>query len=215
MSENRDQTLEKLITTLSYLDANTKIWNRVPIVCTYRDHLADAVGSLQEEMTNQSNSSDFSGSTLQQLRITIAEKMDILDDILEAYADDIADKKLLDEAENSKSDYLRLTNDGFERKVTTILQLLDKHKEQLGNYGLTQEQVADVKANFDAYKEKRTQPQISQKSKEPNSQQFQLLLDEGISIYDRLGKVMVRFRTSNSSFYNGFKAIDLMESTTS
>lgn len=212
MSEHPNQTLEQLNTTLSYLDTNKSIWGGVPIVCTYRDHLAEAIDGLKAELASQADSSDFSGSTLQQLRITIAEKMDILDDILEAYAEDISDKKLLEEAENSKSDYLRLTNDGFERKVTTVMQLLEQHKNQLANYGLTNDQMKDVNVDIMVYKTKRTNPQLSKKATEVNSPAAQLLLDEGTSICERLGKVMVSFRTSNPSFYNGFKAIGTVDS---
>lgn len=211
MSPQQDQTLERLRTTLSYLDTNKTIWESVPIVCTYRDHLAEAIENIKGELSNQSEPNELSGSTLQQVRITIAEKMDILDDILEAYAEDIADKKLLEEAENSKSDYLRLTNDGFERKVTTILQLLEEHKSKLGNYGLTNDQMKDVNVDFMIYKEKRMNPKLPQKTEQPTSQQFQLLLEEGISICERLDKVMISFRTSNTSFYNGFKAIATLE----
>ena len=208
MSSQQELHLNRLHTTLSYLDTNRQIWESVPIVVTYRNHLADAISGLQTEQSDPSDDTEFSGSTLQQLRITIAEKMDILDDILEAYAADIADKKLLEEAENSKSDYLRLTNDGFERKVTTVIRLLEQHQDELGAYGLVKEQMLDVHQDFDKYKSKRTNPDLASKANHTHSPQYQLLLDEGLGICDRLENVIVSFRTSNTAFYNGFRSIN-------
>jgi len=202
-----NQALEKLVTALSYLDSHKEIWISVPIINTYRNHLAEAIDSLKEELSDSSEKLDFGNGTLQQLRITIAEKMDVLDDILEAYAEDIADKQLLDEAKNSKSDYLRLTNDGFERKVNEVFRLLKSHQQALVEYGMTELHINDVEKDFITYQDKRVNPVSSTKGINQNATQIQLLLEEGEQAFDRLGKVMVSFRSSNHTFYKGFQAI--------
>jgi len=210
--EEQHQSLEKLATALSYLDTHKEIWMAVPIVNTYRNHLAEAINSVKEELSDTSEKLDFGSGTLQQLRITIAEKMDVLDDILEAYAEDIADKKLLDEAKNSKSDYLRLTNDGFERKVNEVFHLLKSHQQALADYGMTKEHMDDVEKDFTDYQDKRANPVSATKSIDQNSTQIRLLLEEGDQAFDRLSKVMVSFRSSNQAFYRGFQAIKSDES---
>jgi len=211
MLEEQQNVYDKLATTLSYLDSNQDIWSSVPIVKTYRDHLADSVNDLKEELSEQPEKLNFGSGTLHQLRITIAEKMDILDDILEAYAEDVADKSLLEVAKNSKTDYLRLTNDGFERKVVNVLKLLEDFQDTLRNYGLSQEQISDVNEDFEAFKSKRNDPQPVQESQEA-SPQIKLLLEEATHTCERLTKIMVRFRTSNGRFYQGFMAIDEIDS---
>lgn len=211
MLEDQQHLYDRLTTTLSYLDSNQNLWDSVPIVKTYRDHLADSVNDLKEELSEQPEKLNFGSGTLHQLRITIAEKMDILDDILEAYAEDVADKNLLEVAKNSKTDYLRLTNDGFERKVVNVLKLLGDFQDPLRNFGLSEDQISDVNEDFEAFKTKRNHPQPVQENQEV-SPQIQLLLEEATHTCDRLTKVMVRFRTSNSSFYQGFMAIDEIDS---
>ena len=211
MLEQERQQFEMLQTALSYLDSNKEIWGAVPIISTYRNHLSDSVSNIALELENHSESLDFGGTTLQQLRITVAEKMDVLDDILEAYAEDIKDKKLLEEAENSKSDYLRLTNDGFERKVTLVQKLIRENVDELKKYGLTEAQMSDVEFDFQAYKEKRSSPP-AKASSGAASTQVHLLISEGIESYTKLKTVMVSFRSSHHSFYQGFKSIELVES---
>ena len=208
MPEHPQQSLDKMTAALSYLDTNKEIWASTPIIVTYHQHLSESLGTLRATLSEQPNKLDFGTGQLHQLRITIAEKMDILDDVLEAYAHDIQDKNLLEEAQNSKTDYLRLTNDGFERKVTEVLSLLETHQEQLKQYGLASDQVADVNNDFSSYKEKRSNPNPTQHTASLDDPQVQLLLDEGQHTYERLGKVMVTFRTSHHAFYHGFMAID-------
>ncbi|MEM6644085.1 MAG: hypothetical protein AAF616_13980 [Bacteroidota bacterium] len=210
-----ESALDYLETTKSYLDANQTIWSEVPIVSTYRDHLAEAIRSIKESLEEQNEKTDFSSNTLQQLRITIAEKMDIMDDILEAYADDVNDKRLLDEAKNSKTDYLRLTNDGFERKVDTILTLLKKHQIDLKPYGFRDENLQDVLSDFQAYKALRANPRSLQKGNLKDNAQIGLLVKEGLAACEKLRKVIVSFRTSHSSFFKGFMAIEADSSTVS
>ena len=207
MTEKEQPAFEQLTTTLSYLDSHHDIWESVPIVQTYRDHLADSIHSLNEELTEQPDKPDFGSGTLHQLRISIAEKMDILDDILEAYAEDKEDNNLLDVAKNSKTDYLRLTNDGFERKVVNVMKLLEEYQDPLRNYGLHQDQIDEVNTEFEDFKAKRNHPQPSQQTPTDNPQ-IQLLMEEASHTCDRLRKVMVSFRTSNSTFYNGFMSIE-------
>ena len=138
--------------------------------------------------------------------------MDVLDDILEAYAEDIKDKDLLNEAENSKSDYLRLTNDGFERKVTLVIKLIDEHSDKLKKYGLLTAQLEEVKKDFEAYQEKRKSPPIKPITL-PNDTKIQLLLEEGLASYAKLKNVVVSFRSSHSAFFNGFNAIEFVDNS--
>ena len=212
MLEQERQQLEMLQTALSYLDANNEIWGAVPIISTYRSHLADSISGIECELENHPESPDFGGTTLQQLRITVAEKMDVLDDILEAYAEDIKDQKLLEEAENSKSDYLRLTNDGFERKVTLVQKLIRENLDELKKYGLLEDQMSEVEQDFEAYKEKRSSPP-TKPSAETSTTEVHLLLTEGIESYTKLKTVMVSFRTSHHSFYQGFKSIEHVDTS--
>lgn len=211
MLNQQQQNLRRLNTTLSYLDTHKAFWTSVPIVNTYRNHLAESIASIKEQLLLKNEKIDFGKITFQQIRIDIAEKMDVLDDILEAYAEDIADKNLLEEAENSKSDYLRLTNDGFERKVHSILQLLDDHKSALQKYGLETSQIDHVKKEFEAYQEKRKNPQLFNKISNQNHA-IAPFIEEGIHACNKLDKIMVSFRTSNPKFYNGFKAIEIVKS---
>ncbi len=207
MNNERISQMETLQTVKSYLETNKNLWEYVPIIVTYVDHLVEVIDSLNELTKNTNELPNLSGATLQQLRITIAEKMDILDDILESYAEDTQNEKLLSEADNSKSDYLRLTNDGFERKVTSVLKLLEAHLEEMKPYGISTEDIEHAKDTFHEYQERRARPFIPQDTSSSTYKSIDTTLAEGMNIVNNLSVVMVRFRSSHPSFYNAFQLI--------
>ena len=213
MNQEKIDKIVTLQTVTSFLEANGQLWRSIPIIETYANHLEEVIKGLDEATVDESGLPKLTNTTLPQLRITVAEKMDILDDILEAYAEDTNNSRLLSEAENSKSDYLRLTNDGFERKVNSVLKLLEKNLEQMRPYGITHKEIEDASDAFALYKKTRSEPP-NKGSAISIDENIDHLLQEGISVVERLDIVMVRFRSSHPSFYNGFKMISSFEERT-
>ncbi|MEQ9468956.1 MAG: hypothetical protein RLN88_16220 [Ekhidna sp.] len=206
MTQEQINRTEMMETTQTYLDANTAVWSAIPIVTTYKNQLSQAIDGLKTAAQDQDAAQVFIGSNLQSLKITIAEKMDILDDILEAYADDTGNAELLAKASNSKRDYLRLTNEDLETKVKNVIDLLEANVADMADYGLTQDQIDDAKLSFSSYQDKRGKPRSYQVASRQATQSLKDLLSEGMDALQRLDKVMKRFKRSNSSFFNGYMA---------
>ena len=74
--------------------------------------------------------------------------MDTLDDMPEAYAMDTDNAELTERANNTKSDYPRMSNEDFELKVKQFIGLLEMHLQAVDDYGMSQEQLKDVKADY-------------------------------------------------------------------
>ena len=102
MNQRKINRLEMMEATHSFLDTQTSVWNTVPIMATYKTRLAQNIDQMKKVYKEQHKAMVFTENSLQNLRITVAEKMDILDDILEAYADDTENKDLLEKASISK-----------------------------------------------------------------------------------------------------------------
>ncbi|MEO9483138.1 MAG: hypothetical protein ABJG47_06820 [Ekhidna sp.] len=134
----------------------------------------------------------------------VAERMDILDDVLEAYADDTENHELLVKASNSKSDYLRLPNEEFENKTRSVIELLEANVSLMGDHGLTQDQIEDVKLMFGTYQDKRGKPRSYRIASRSATKNIAELLDVADDALERLDRVMKRFKRSNASFYIGY-----------
>ncbi|WP_420576742.1 hypothetical protein [Ekhidna sp.] len=206
MNQRQINKAEMMETTNNYLDANTAIWSAIPIVTTYKNQLSQTIDDLKTAAQAQDAAQVFIGSNLQTLKVTIAEKMDILDDILEAYADDNGNAELLAQAENSKTDYIRLTNEAFETKVKNVIGLLESNVAEMADYGLTQDQIDDAKLSFGNYQDKRGMPRSYKVASRQATQSIEGLIDEGDKALEKLDRVMKRFKRSNTTFYNGYIA---------
>ena len=210
MTQKQINKLEMLETTHRFLDANTAVWSVIPMATIYKNQLAHVIDALKSSAQAQDAAQVFIGGNLQELKITIAEKMDILDDALEAYAEDTDHAELRALAENTKSDYLRLPNEDFETKVKNVIELLEAHVGEMADYGLTPDQIEDVQLSFSTYQDRRGVPRSYQVASRQATQGIEAGLKEASAVLDRLDRVMKRFKRSNTSFYNGYQASRLI-----
>ena len=206
MEKKQIKRLEMMETTNSFLDTNTAVWSPIPIVATYKNQLAQAIDELKQAAQDQEAAQVFISRSLKELKLRISEKMDILDDILEAYAEDQEDVELMSAAANSKSDSYRLSNEDFETKVKNVIDQLEGHVTNMKDYGLTKSQIHDVQLSFGAYQDRRGIPRSYKVASRQATESILALMEEGTTAISRLDKVMKRFRRSNPSFYTGYTA---------
>ena len=206
MDQRQINKLEMIESTNKYLDSTTGVWSAIPIVTNYKIRLSTAIDALKSAAQEQEAAKVFIGGSLQDLKITIAEKMDILDDILEAYAEDTENAELQAQADNSKTDYIRLPNEDFETKVKNVISLLEANVGEMADYGLTQDQIEDAKISFGTYQDKRGIPRSYQVASKQATQTIEELMKEADDMLDKLDKVLKRFRRSDARFYVGYEA---------
>ncbi len=206
MQQSQINRLEMFEATNLYLDHNAAIWNAIPILTKYKTALNQVIEGIKQNALDQDSAQITIGGSIRELKQVIADKMDILDDSLEAYADDMNDSELLAQASNSKSDYFRLSHEEFETKTKNVIGLLEKNVDAMADYGMTVEQIEDVKTNFNSFQEKRGMPRAYQIASRIATQSLEELFEEGNKALTRLDKVMSRFRRSNVTFYIGYEA---------
>ncbi|MEP4095758.1 hypothetical protein [Reichenbachiella sp.] len=206
MNQNQINQLEMFQSTDDYLNTYTAVWSVVPIASQYKTNLSQVIDAIRSSAQDQEAAQVFIGSSMQQMKHQIADKLDILDDVLEAYADDIEDAELLVKASNSKSDYLRLSYEDFEVKSKNTIDLLETHVEQMKDYGLSTDQIDDAKLSLGMYQDKRGKPRSYRIASRVATQSLKDQFSEGKMAITRLDRVMKRFKRSNASFYNGYLA---------
>ncbi len=204
MNKRQIKKLEMMRSTNTYLDSTTATWSAIPIASSYKTGLANIIDQIRSSAEDQEAAQVFIGGTLLDIKQRIAEKLDILDDVLEAYAEDTENAELLAQASNSKSDYLRLTNEEFETKASNVIDLLESHVANMADYGLTQDQIDDAKLDFGSYQDQRGMPRSYKIASISATQSIETLMDEGSLYLEKLDRVMKRFKRSNQSFYTGY-----------
>lgn len=206
MNKKQINKLEMAIATNTYLDTQASVWNAIPIINNYKTSLIQTIQGIHDSSQEQESSQVFIGSSLRELKQQVAQKMDILDDTLEAYAADTENAELLSKATNSTSDYFRLSNEDFEIKTKNTIDLLEGHVENMADYGMSADQVEEVKTTFALFQDKRGVPRSYQIQSRIATQSLVDLFTEVSKNLTRLDNVLKRFKRSNASFYLGYTA---------
>ncbi len=206
MNQSQINRTEMFEAVNAQLDAQAAIWSPVPVIGSYKLTLIAIIEGIKQLALEQEASQVFISQSIGQIKRQISAKLDILDDTLTAYAEDTDNPALLAKANNSESDYYRLTHEDFEIKAKNVLDLLDKHVPDMGDYGLTPEQIEDAKLSLNSFQEKRGKPRAYQVASRVATTGLDGLFKEATVLLGRLDKVMKRYKRSNPAFYNGYLA---------
>lgn len=196
--------LEMLEQTNAYLDDNIAIWISIPIINQYKNKIHQLTLAVETVLVDEPR--QHTGQNILHLKKQIADKMDILDDTLEAYADDIGNESLREKANNHYSDYFRLTYDDFVPKVQSMIDLLEENIDHMADHGIVHDQIDDVKLNLDEYQLSLNKQPTYNMAKELSKHSIKEYLDEADEYAYKLDKVMKRFKRSHVTFYNGYLA---------
>jgi hypothetical protein len=206
MTRDQIDRSEMFQATNKFLDANAAIWSPIPVINTYKTAFMQFLTGIETAALKQDASQVFIGVSVRELKQLIAQKMDILDDTLEAYAADTENAELLSKAANSATDYFRLSHEAFEIKTKNVIDLIDSNLEAMADYGMSVAQVDEVKASFSLFQDKRGVPRSFQIESKIATSELSALFTEASKTLERLDNVMKRYKRSNPSFYQGYTA---------
>lgn len=192
--------------TSAYLDENVKVFSAVPIIVTYKNDLTNVSNELKAAAQAQDAAQVFIGRSKDELKRALSEKLDILDDTVEAYAEDTGNRELLAVVSNTMSDYYMLPYEAFETKAKNVIETIEKHVGEMADYGITQEMIDDIKLQFAEFQEQSGKPRAYQVASRIATQDLEGLFKEATTVTEKLDKVMKRFKRTNPSFYNGYLA---------
>lgn len=206
MTKDQINRTEMFEATNGYMDRNAGVWSAIPIVNTYKSRFSEIITSIKKHAKDQESANISLGGSTREMKHQLSIKLDILDDTLEAYADDTENAELLSKASNSMSDYFRLSNEDFETKGQNILNILTEHVTDMADYGTSPEQIEEVKISFDNFLESRGKPRAYQIESRIATQSLKDLIKEGNTVLEKMDKVLKRFKRTNPSFHNGYLA---------
>lgn len=195
-------------TTNSYLDDNSAVWTSIPKFIELKTKFSGLITLVEQAAGDQQKAQMFLGKNKTQLKKTVATKTDILNDALEAMALINGDETLAARMSDNFSELYRLRNLDFMPKVAEVIQAVDNNTLELTtNYGITQEQIDDLKADADHFAELNGMPRAYQVASVQASKELDSLFAEINEVLTNgLDKMVSIFRRRNANFYNGYQA---------
>lgn len=194
-------------TVLSFLDSNSALWSSILKVGEFKNQFTDVVVQIDTAQYAQQQAQVFLGKNKTQIKSVVAQKADILNDSLEAFAVVTGDKKLENKMAASYSELYQMRNADFIPAIKTIVEAAEAHLEVLSEYGITAEQVEDLKTDFDGFLEINGQPRAFRVASVQATKDLELFFSEANDILDnKLDKVMSIFKRRDPGFYNGYQA---------
>ena len=198
---------EMLATTRAYLDANTSVWSSIPVINTIKTQLDDVLQSISEHQEAKEASQVFLGSNKTALKKAVAEKADILNDVLATYAAIEGNATLEQKADRSYSELYRLPNQEFVVVIKETIKLLEEHIEAMADYGMSPDQITDLKNAYDNYLAISGQPRLYKVATSQAVRALEDLFTQANELLTaRMDRVMKRYKSADPNFYRGYLA---------
>ena len=91
-------------------------------------------------------------------------------------------------------------------RLTGLTDLLTAHLKSLAPYGVTKAQVTDLLTSIDDFRELVGQPRLIQSQANVAKKAAKELVENAVDILNKkMDKVMLQFKYSNPSFYEGYQ----------
>jgi uncharacterized protein YdcH (DUF465 family) len=191
-----------------FLDSNAEKWGSISKLAAVKNQFSDLIAQIEVTIDQQSQAKTYLGKNKVQLKKTIADKADILNDSLEAMALMENLDQLASRMSDTFSSLFRMNNIDFLAKVKEIIQAADEYTTVLTtDYGVSQEQIDGLKADTDRFAEVNGLPRAYQVASRQATQNLDALFSQAIDLLNNtLDKLMSIFRRRDAVFYNGYLA---------
>ncbi len=208
MTKNQVNRKERNDVVINFLDDNATKWNSISKVGEFKNEFEALNTGIEEAQAAQSEAQVSVGKSKKQLKRTIAEKADILNDAVEAFAAVTENPALEDKMSATASELNRLRNEDFIVRIMEVVTGTLAHKDTLlAEYGVTEEQIIDLQTDLNGFQNILGKPRAYQIASVQATKDLSALFTESDSVlYTKLDKVMKIFKRRDTTFYNGYLA---------
>lgn len=191
-----------------YLDSKSALWASIPKVGEFKNEFTAVITQIDTVQYEQQQAQVFLGKTKTQIKSVVAEKADILNDSVEAFALITGNEELRIKMSASYTSLYRLRNADFIPAIKAIIEAVEANIRVLTReYGVTAEQVEGLKSDFDEFLAINGQPRAYKIASIEATKSLELLFNEADAILDnKLDKIMSLFKRRDPAFYNGYIA---------
>lgn len=207
MNKNQVNKKNMIEATLAYLDSNAALWQGIAKIVSAKTELGQVYESIESSAEAQEVARATIGKTKLSLKNIISTKADILNDLVEAFADVEGNDELARKMSDSRSTLLRLSYNDLVLRVKIIIEQALANKETLvADYGMTEEQVTGLQNDVDRLLEISGQPRIYQVKRSVATQELEGLFNQADNLLNnQLDKLISIFKNRDANFYNGYQ----------
>lgn len=206
MNKTQTKQYRMFLATQETLDANSPLWNTIPILLTSKNNLDELIQRVAEvNEKTVSNSKAVTADKSATLNNLTGKTMTI-SGILQAFAAVTGNIILAGKVKLVKSDIERARETDVEALIAPIISEAHKHIADLADYGLTEDMIVELETSLDDFKVLIGQPRTVR------NQAFaaMTLLDELFDaandvVKNKLDKLMIRFKFTNTEFYSEYE----------
>lgn len=208
MNKRQINQKEMMVSVLCFMDDNATKWSAIPMVVTCKTEFTDLLTQIDSAEAAQSEAKVFIGESRTTLKKNIAQKADMLNDLVECYASLNDMPELESRMSDSYTNLFTLKNEDFKVKVAEIITETGNYKDDLiKDYGLTEAQITDIKADLDRFCDKSNLPRSYRVATTLATKELDSLITEAMDLLNnKMDKVMKIFKRSDTNFYNGYTA---------
>jgi len=207
MNKNQINQKEMYDTVLTSLDSKSVLWSSIAKVGELKNAFSGVVVQLNDAQYAQLEAQVYLGKNKMQLKSTVAQKADILNDSIEAFALITGNAALAAQMAATFTELNRMRNADFIPAVKLIIAAAEENLAVLtADYGVTAEQLADLKADLDGFLELNGQPRAYRVASVQATKDLELLFGEAKAALEQLDKVLTIFKRRDLNFYNGYQA---------
>lgn len=206
MNQRQMNNKHMMEATLSYLDQNSAVWQSIAKIGEVKNRLGVVNLAIDEAAELQDQSAVSIGKSKLALKYIMCEKADIVNDVVEVYAIMEGNNTLADKMADTASDLFKMKNDDMVRRVKMIIAKAEKFKDILvAEYGLTEEQITDLKADLNKFLQLNGLPREYQVKSSMATQSMADLFDEAKDLLaNKLDNLMKVFKRRDPNFYHGY-----------
>jgi hypothetical protein len=218
MTNRQENKLAMYLATLSVMNQNFNTWTTVPAITAAVNTLDQKINDIRTASAAQDLQLTGIATDKRQLRARLVELGYQLSSIISAFAQDTADNELKDKVDYSFSELNKISDSLIAQRCTNFHDLGTTWLADLTSYGVTQQQLDDLKQAIDDYVAKAPAPRTAASNKVAVTRSIKELFEETDQLLkSSLDKLVITYKTSTPSFYNAYSVarsiIDLGKSS--
>lgn len=208
MNKNQINRKERNDAVVIFLDDNVLKWNTISKVGEFKNDFELNNTQIEAAQVAQHDAQVKLGKNKKQLKKIIADKGDIVNDALEAFAGVTDNHELESKMASTASQLNHLKNEDFVVSIKEIVTEVTNHKDALiAEYGVTDAQITDLQTDLNGFQNILGKPRAYQISSIQATKDLESLFKESdLILKTKLDKVMKIFKRRDTNFYNGYLA---------
>lgn len=194
------------LSTQETLDANTTLWNAIPIVVTTKNNLDELIQRIADVNEKTNPNSKAVTASKEKTKTALADKIVVISGILQAFAAFNDNTVLLGKVKITQSDIYNSRETDIEKLVSPVIDEARKYLTDLADFGLTEAMITEAETTLDDFKALIGQPRTIRNQAYAAMTLMDELFDETNALLkNKMDKLMIRFKFTDTQFYSEYE----------